>query len=76
MNRGVDAVGAADVKNDVLGAVGRGLRRQDLANDRLGDVRNHVVQRAQRREVRARIGHLVDLVEIGLRSVDVGKVGT
>lgn len=68
----VDAVGAADIQDGGRGFAVPAFRGDDLPDDRLGHVGNHVVERAQHRKVSPGVFLDIDIAEVGLRQVDGG----
>src|SRR3546814_13811201 len=71
----VDAIGAADIENDILVSMKPGAGIEQLADHRLGHIGNHIIDGAKNRIIGTRVTHSINIVEYCLRSEErrVGK---
>lgn len=70
MDGRIDAVRAADIEHGILVPMIAGTSVEQLADHRLGDIGNHIIERAKNRIIGARVAHGINGVKYCLTSVN------
>src|SRR3546814_13220869 len=68
MDGRVDAIGAADIENDILVSMKPGAGIEQLADHRLGHIGNHIIEGAKKRKIGTRVGQRKNIFHLCLTS--------
>src|SRR3546814_21195771 len=71
MDGRVDAIGAADIENDILVSMKPGAGIEQLADHRLGHIGNHIIDGAKNRIIGTGVTHSINIVEYCLASINI-----